>query len=272
MIHGLALVASLAAVGMQTQQQFTPVDGIAAVVGANVIPMSRLTEEMNVAFQSMGGIPNDSSQIEAIRTELLDRLIDEELLVQAAIRDTSIHVAEQRLVEAVDETVRRVRESFATETEFFTELRNAGFITEQRYRQYTADRQRRDMLRQELLNKLRQSGEIRELSPTEAEMRAYYQDALGQLPPRPPSISFRQIVVRPQADSVAHETARQLALSIRQELLADGDFAALARQYSQDPTTKDDGGQLGWFRRGVMHRAFEAVAFRLRPGQISNLV
>ncbi|MGH7732711.1 MAG: peptidylprolyl isomerase, partial [Gemmatimonadales bacterium] len=48
--------------------------------------------------------------------------------------------------------------------------------------------------------------------------------------------------------------------------------ASAARRFSQDPGSKEQGGELGWFRRGQMVRAFDAVAFRLKPGVISDPV
>src|SRR5665213_672886 len=50
------------------------------------------------------------------------------------------------------------------------------------------------------------------------------------------------------------------------------DFAALAKQYSDDTTTKDSGGELQPFARGQMVPEFEAAAFSLKPGQISDVV
>ena len=61
------------------------------------------------------------------------------------------------------------------------------------------------------------------------------------------------------------EEARQ----ILDLLQAGGDFAALARERSLDLATKENGGDLGWFPRGVMAPEVEAVAFTLLPGQIS---
>ena len=56
------------------------------------------------------------------------------------------------------------------------------------------------------------------------------------------------------------------------ELRRGADFATAAKRFSQDPGSKDQGGSLNWFRRGVMVPEFERVAFGLRPGTISDPV
>jgi hypothetical protein len=50
------------------------------------------------------------------------------------------------------------------------------------------------------------------------------------------------------------------------------DFAALAKEFSSDPGSKDKGGELDWFGRGKMVKVFEDAAFALKPGQISDIV
>ena len=56
------------------------------------------------------------------------------------------------------------------------------------------------------------------------------------------------------------------------KLRAGGDFNALAKEVSADPSNRDKGGDLGWFGRGMMVKPFEDAAFALKPGELSGVV
>lgn len=83
------------------------------------------------------------------------------------------------------------------------------------------------------------------------------------VPSQAEHVHARHIVVATEAE------ARQ----ILGQLQAGGDFAALARMYSQDISTRDLGGDLGFFPVGVLtSKEVEAAAFSLQPGQLSDVV
>lgn len=64
----------------------------------------------------------------------------------------------------------------------------------------------------------------------------------------------------------------EMARLVLNRLKAGDDFAAVAKEFSQDPSTKDQGGDLGWFPRGRMVPEFEEVAFSLPVGELSEPV
>src|SRR2546429_9441000 len=103
-------------------------------------------------------------------------------------------------------------------------------------------------------------------------MRAFWESNRAQQPKRPAAISFRQIVIVPKPDSAASARALQLAESLVVALRQGGGagFADVAKKDSADSVSREQGGALGWFRRGLMVKEFEGVAVRLRPGAVSH--
>jgi len=251
---------------------FVLVDRVAAVVGNVVIPVSRVEEEVNVFRQQGGQIPTDSLQLLELKRRLLGNLINEELLYQAATRDTSVRVTEQEVQQAVDAAMREIRGQFGTEMEFERQLRAANFGSVEEYRRWLTEQQRRELIRGQYLQQLQQRRELEPLQPTEEELRAYYEQTKEQQPPRPATVTFRQIVVPSDPDSAALTEAFRLADSLKGALRDGAEFALVARQYSEDPGSREQGGDLGWVRRGMLVREFEDVAFRLRPGVVSEPV
>src|SRR5207247_1808566 len=188
--------------------------------------------------------------------------------------DTTIKVTDQEVQDAVEQTVQNVRKQFTSIPEFQAQLRAAGFVSEEEWRRCPADQQRRAILQQRRMEGVKQKGKLRPIPPSDAEMRAFWESNRAQQPKRPAAISFRQIVIVPKPDSAASANALQLAESLVVKLRQGGGsgFADVAKKYSADSVSREQGGALGWFRRGVMVKEFEDVAFRLRPGAISDVV
>ncbi len=90
----------------------------------------------------------------------------------------------------------------------------------------------------------------------------------------PEQVHARHILVKVAADAgdAAKAAARKKAEDLLAKARGDGDFAALARKNSDDPGSAAKGGDLGFFGRGTMTPAFEAAAFALEPGKVSDVV
>jgi peptidyl-prolyl cis-trans isomerase SurA len=248
------------------------VDRVLAVVGNRPVLESQVDEEI-FSRQSQGvQLPTDPKGLALVKRQVVSSIIDEELLVQQALRDTAITVTDQEIADGVEQQVQKVRANFPSEIDYSNELKKAGFQTPEEYRRWLSDQQRRAALQNRLIDKLRTEGKLKPVSPTEQEMRAFFDEQKGSLGTRPATISFRQIIITPKPSPEAKARSRAQADSIVRELRGGADFATAAKRFSQDPGSRDQGGSLNWFRRGVMVPEFERVAFSLRPGTISDPV
>lgn len=98
-------------------------------------------------------------------------------------------------------------------------------------------------------------------SISDAAAKAFYDDQVKGLK-KQEEVQARHILV---------ETEEQ-AKDLKKKITDGGDFAALAKEHSKDPGTKDDGGMLGYFSNGQMVPAFEQAAFALKKGEVSDPV
>ncbi len=108
---------------------------------------------------------------------------------------------------------------------------------------------------------------------SEQEIAQYYQQHQKEYQvPEEAKVRHILIKVPPKADAKTDAAAKQKAEDILKKLKAGANFAALAKQYSDDPGSKDQGGELGFIQRGVTVPEFESAAFALQPGQLSNVI
>jgi hypothetical protein len=155
------------------------VDRVVAVVGNTPILASQVDEEI-FSRQSQGlKLPDNPEALAALRRDVIQGIVESELLVQQAERDTSVKVTDQEVAEGVEQQIRKIRSNFSTEAEYAGELRKAGFQTPDEYRRWLGDQQRRSVLQNRLIEKLRSEGTLKPVIPTDREMRAYFETQRG---------------------------------------------------------------------------------------------
>lgn len=241
------------------------IEGIAAIVGEDIILKSELDEQILFYCMQAGIGPTDTVRIAEISDEILNRMVDAKIVVQEA-REQKITVSPEELNQAINNAVMEVKTRMGSEAKFREEMEREG-MTEEGLR----ERYRKELEAQLLAMKL-VDREIRaKIQITEEDVANFYKERKGELPKRPPEVTLAQIVIVPEADSTVDRQARDRAFEVLEAVRAGQSFERLAAQYSEDPSA-ENGGDVGFFSRGDFEEDFEEAAFVLEPEQVSDLV
>ena len=250
-------------------------DAIAAIVGDQVITYNDLRDAIIAKIQRRElEQPKDSAVARKMEHDVLNDLIQDELIIQKA-KDLKIEAADADIAPQVDRQLKETRAQFPNEAAFRTELQKAQLGTPEDFRRYLTAQYRRQFIRDRVMRKLQQDGKIIPIQVSDAEISAEFDRAKAFLPPKPASVTFKQIVIAPQPTAAAKEVARVKAESLLAQLKSGADFEKVAKRESMDPLTKETGGDLGWTRRGPNFPEFERWLFGTNyqaptpPGQIT---
>lgn len=228
-------------------------------------PEGRFDRDAYVQVLQMNGLkPSDFEKLQQ-RQLLVDK-------VQDVVR-SGVHVGDQELrdrfaFENERLTLRYVRLPAAR----FTEQVTVSDADVQAHYDAHAERYREPERVAIQMVEFRAEDFAAQITPSDADVQAAYEANLDQYK-RPEEVQARHILFRvdPTASDEEKAKARASAEAVLARAKAGEDFAALATAHSQD-STATNGGDLGSFGRGVMTPAFEAAAFALEAGGLSEIV
>lgn len=233
---------------------------VAARVNGEEISEFRLeryfAEYLEDQGRALGSIRNPKAY-KQLRQKALDALIDREVLWQEALK-RGVVISDA----TVQHQVEQMRQAIGGAEKFARRLEDAGF-DEAGFAEYT----RRELAAQQVFAELTQVTE-----PDEKQVRAFYEEHRGEMT-RPEEVQARHILIKvPQgADAATVEAARLRLVEMQVKISQGADFAEVARGGSEDDSASK-GGNLGYFPRGRMLPEFEAAAFALAPGEVSEPV
>ena len=248
-----------------------PLDRVVAVVGDVIITQSNLQERIIQRRQDGTRLPTDSAGWNAFLLQVVGEIVDEELIILKA-KDLKVEVPDADVTSTVDKQYKEVRKKFSSDAEFRSELQKAGYGTPEEYKKFVGDGIRRSETVTRTIKKLREDGKIAQANVTDAEVAEAYDRNKAAMPKREAAVTWRQVIITPKPSPAAKEFARVKAESILADLKSGADFEKLAKRESMDPGSKDNGGDLGWNRRGRMVPAFDRWMFALTPGVLSPVV
>jgi peptidyl-prolyl cis-trans isomerase SurA len=238
------------------------VDRVAATVNGDVVTLSDLSERAGAEWARVErmapGKDRDDARVAALR-RAFDLVVAEKLLADEA-KTLQVDVTDAQVDAAVQDIKTRNHFDDAQLEQALAEqgLTKADF---------------RSQIRRELETFQVLQYKVRgRVKLTDEDVRNYYQTHPQEFGGEP-EVHVRHIFLPlPEGASAQEEQkVRAQGEKVLARLRAGEDFAKVAREASKGPSAAD-GGDLGWLRRGTIQKALEDVAFKLEPGQFSDLV
>jgi peptidyl-prolyl cis-trans isomerase SurA len=237
-------------------QQTKVVDKVVATVGSNIILQSEIEREY-AQYLAQGNPPD-----ETIKCYLLQQQLTQKLLAQQAIID-SIDVSESEVDDQINNRLRYMSTQAGGQERLENFLNRSLLQYKEEMRPSVYEQMKANRMQQKIV-----SG----IDVTPLEVKRYF-ESLNQdsLPYFGTEVEVGEIVVFPKPNREEKEQFRKRAEELRKQVIDGGDFATIARLYSQDPGSAPFGGDLRFQTRDGFVKEFSAVAFRMRPGEISHV-
>ena len=239
------------------------IDGIAAIVGENIILKSEIDQFARLSASQMG--VNPSKNIETYNQlvqQSLNALIDENILLEQAKIET-IEVKDREVESMLNQQIESMIYQAGSKENAEKILGNPLTKIKRDYRPIIKNRLIVEKLRNEKFS---------QINITRREIEKFYNTFKDSIPEIPPALDFSQILFHIKPGIKEENKARFTADSLLNILKQGGDFSQLANKYSDDPASATYGGDLGYIVRGGFIKEFEEVAFSLQTNEISNVI
>ncbi|MCR5445887.1 MAG: peptidylprolyl isomerase [Bacteroidales bacterium] len=260
----LLVATALLAFNLQTSTtiaQETIVDGVAAVVGKNIVKYS----DIDRAYAQIRLRSGNTNAFEN-KCAILENLILNQLLVHKGEVDSvdSKEITDDQVDQYVQYYLKNDISQYGTKEA----LREAtGFTYDELKEQYER------MIRNNLVAQTVQYQLTKDVKITPLEVTEFFNsiptDSLPEISER---YELSEIIMQPKISEAERDRVRTQLAELRERVLNGEKFSMLATLYSQDPGSAKKGGELGFFSRGEMVSEFESAAFALKPGEVSPII
>lgn len=210
-------------------------------------------------LEARAGGPIPAERRDEIVRSLLAQIVDYHVLAREA-RERKVAASDAE----VTAQLTQIKSGFQNEQAFQQALATQGITLDQLQRQTRMGLDIDKILQVEVTPKLKVE---------DAQVGAFYQQNQAQFAQAESVRASHILFMAPQGGQAGEkEAARAKAQTALKQLKGGADFAAVAKEQSQDPGSASAGGDLGFFPKGQMDPAFETAAFALKPGGLSDVV
>ncbi len=253
----LAGVFMLFISGAFAQQKI--IDGIAAIAGEKIVLASDV-ETQYLQFRMQGNIQGGQK----VRCDILQNLIIQKMLLHQAEVVDSIEVSDEQVEANMNQRIR-----------YFVNEMGSEKKLEDYYNKSIEDikDEFREMIHEQMMVQQERDLLTKNVNITPSEVRKFYERIpKDSIPMVPTEYVIGHIVKKPPIDPSVLNEARNRIKELRQRIIDGEKFSTLAILYSQDPGSAKNGGELGFYGRGELYPEFEAVAYNLKKGEVSEVI
>ncbi|MEN8224183.1 MAG: peptidylprolyl isomerase [Bacteroidota bacterium] len=257
------LIASLLfALSLNTSinaQEEKIVDQVVAIIGQNIILESDIENQYYQYRMQSGSLSGGST----IRCQFLESLMFQKLLLNQAEID-SIVISDVQIQQTMDQRLRYFIAQLGSRERF--EEYYGKSIEEFKEEFYE------EVENQEKVNEA-QRMVVEKVNVTPSEVKSFFRDIpLDSIPLVNSMVEIGELIKMPPVSLEQKLMIKDQLRSLRERVLAGENFSTLAIMYSEDPGSAKKGGELGFYGRGELYKEFEAVAFKLEKGGVSEIV
>jgi len=234
------------------------IDKVVAQVGSELILLSDVETEYNY-MKSMNQVPGEEA-----KCSLLEQIMAQKLLITQAKID-SIEVSDEQVNGQLDLRMESILRQMGGDEELF----------KQYYGKSVAEMKQiyKDDIKNKLLAESMQQSLMNNINITPSEVLEFYSAIpKDSLPYFNSEVELSQIIVSPTINEEERLKALEKANELKDRIDKGEDIGTLAKQYSDDPGSAAKDGDLGWVKRGSFVPKFEAAAYGLKKGEISDVV
>lgn len=231
---------------------------LAAKLGGEILLSSELLSNLDYQTAVSGGLSQQDS------CETIQVLMMNKLMVDQAKLD-SIVIPDAQVEQELDRKIQYIIQTMNGDIERFQNYygKNVSQVKKM---------MRKDMMEQAQARQM-QASILSDVKITPREVIEYFESLpKDSLPYFNSEVEIGELVMFPEVSQEEREKAIALAVQIQNKIEAGENFNTLARTYSDDPGSARIGGDLGWQTRGTFVPEFEAAAFNLEDGEISDIV
>lgn len=242
---------------MRAQPQV--VDRIVAVIGSNMILESEL-EAQYLQYRMQGMIDGTAG---AIKCRILENILLENLLLNQAELD-SLVVSDSEVEQTLDQRLRYFIGQFGSQEKLEEYYQKSLLEIKEEFR---------ELVRNQMLVKQVQDKITKNVFVTPSEVKSFYREIpKDSLPLINAEVEMVQIVRTPPVSMEQKVQIKEKLRGLRKRITDGENFATLAILYSEDPGSASKGGEIGFYGRGELFPEYEAVAFKLNEGELSEIV